>query len=474
MRLEELTAALALRDVRGDLTTQVESITNDSRMVQPGALFCCVTGRHSDGHEFASRAVSAGAAALLCQRAIDVSVPQLIVEDVRASMGAAASAIYGHPSRQLTVVGVTGTSGKSTTTLLLQAILQAAGRPTRLIGNQASGDLGMAGTRPPTTPESPQLQAQLAQALREGAKAIAMEVTSVAASERRIDGIWFEVAVFTNLGHDHLEYHHDIESYFAAKSRLFEPVRAGVAVVNVDDPFGRRLFNSVVVPARPYSMTDAADIRLDRDGSSFGWRGHQVTLALPGAHNVSNALAAAESAIALDIDPGVIAIALGSVSGAPGRFERIDEGQPFDVVVDFAHTPESLDHVLRTAADVSGRPPVVVFGCGGDRDAAKRPLMGGVAARRARIVVLTSDNPRSEDPLRIIDEIRGGMPDPSLAVIEPDRAKAIAVGLAGAEPGDIVVIAGKGHETGQTARGGTVPFDDREVARALLREMTLR
>jgi UDP-N-acetylmuramoyl-L-alanyl-D-glutamate--2,6-diaminopimelate ligase len=389
-------------------------------------------------------------------------------------MGPAASAIHGDPSRQLTVVGVTGTSGKSTTTMLLSAILEADGRPTRLIGNLTSGDLGFSGDRPPNTPESPQLQAELARAVHEGVKAVVMEVTSVAASERRIDGTWFEAAVFTNLGHDHLEYHHDIESYFAAKSRLFEPSRAGVAVLNADDPFGRRLIDTVEVPVRTYSRSDAIDLRLERDGSAFRWRGTDIALGLPGAHNVSNALAAAESALALGTDPSVIAAAFASVSGPPGRFERVDEGQPFEVVVDFAHTPEALDHVLRTAAQLSGRPPVVVFGCGGDRDAAKRPLMGAVAANRARIVVLTSDNPRSEDPLRIIEEIRAGMPDPTAAVVEPDRAKAIAVGLAGAEPGDVLVIAGKGHETGQTARGATVPFDDREIARELLREMTLR
>lgn len=474
MRLEELVAALPVREATGDLTTEVDSITNDSRLVREGTLFCCVPGRRVDGHDFAATAVAAGASALLCERPVDARVPQLVVEDVRASMGPVASAIYGHPSRQLTVVGVTGTSGKSTTTLFLKAILEADGRSTWLIGNLTSGDLGSAGARPPTTPESPQLQAELAQAVRDEVQAIAMEVTSVAASERRIDGIWFEVAVFTNLGHDHLEYHHDIDSYFAAKSRLFEAERAGTAVINSDDPFGRQLLAGVRIPAHAYSQADASEVRLDRAGSVFRWRDQRVTLGLPGKHNLSNALAAGEAAFALGIAPRVIADALGSVAGAPGRFERVDEGQPFDVVVDFAHTPEALDHVLRTAAEVSGRAPIAVFGCGGDRDAAKRPLMGAVAAKRARIVVLTSDNPRSEDPLRIIEEIRIGMPDPTAAVVEPDRAKAIAVGLAGAEPGDVVVIAGKGHETGQTARGATVPFDDREIARELLREMTVR
>jgi UDP-N-acetylmuramoyl-L-alanyl-D-glutamate--2,6-diaminopimelate ligase len=371
-------------------------------------------------------------------------------------MGLLAAAFAGDPSRDLQVVGITGTNGKTTTAHLLHHVLERAGRRCGLIGT-------LTGQR--TTPESPDLQARLRHFADEGADSVVMEVSSHALALGRVDGTRFAVAVFTNLSRDHLDFHGSMEDYFHAKAMLFDPDRADRAVVNIDDPNGRLLFEAATLPTRGFGMADAADVELAVASSSFRWRDQQVRLPMGGAFNVLNAIGAAEVAIDLGLDPATIADALASVPPAPGRFELVDRGQPFAGVVDYAHTPDGLEQLLRSARRVVGNGRVVVvFGCGGERDVSKRPAMGEVASRLADQLYLTSDNPRGEDPEEIIDDVRRGIPTDRGLVVDPDRRAAIFAAVADAGADDIVVIAGKGHETTQTIGADVLPFDDRVVA----------
>ncbi|MBW3668132.1 MAG: UDP-N-acetylmuramoyl-L-alanyl-D-glutamate--2,6-diaminopimelate ligase [Actinobacteria bacterium] len=465
MQLASLLGGVDVLERRGDVTVDIRSVTHDSRQVVPGSLFCCVTGSTSDGHAFAPAAVQAGAVALLCERVLPVDAAQVRVASTRASMGPVAAAFHGHPSRRLRVAGVTGTNGKTTVAHFLQSVLEAHGTPTAVIGT-------LGGAR--TTPEAPDLQALLARHVDEGRAAVAMEVSSHALAQHRVDGTWFEVVGFTNLSQDHLDYHGDMESYFEAKASLFTPERTAQGVANADDPWGRRLLEASPVRLRPYSMAEAGDLELRTTGSSFTWSGERVELDLGGDFNVANALCAAAMASLLDVPASAVAAGLSAVRAVPGRFEPVDVGQPFTVVVDYAHTPDGLGRVLRSARTVVDPEArvIVVFGCGGDRDRAKRPMMGQVAAEVADLAFLTNDNPRSEDPMAIIAEVLTGVPLRRSVTVEPDRAAAIGMALGAARPGDIVVIAGKGHETGQTTGEVTVPFDDREVARRLLEAVT--
>ncbi len=465
MLLSELVAELAdrpaLRPVRaaaGD--PDLVGITHDSRAVRPGWLFCCVPGATTDGHDHAPAAVAAGATALLVERPLGLGVAEVLVSSVRAAMGPAAAALAGHPSDRLDVVGVTGTNGKTTTVHLLAAILDHAGRPCEVIGT-------LTGAR--TTPEAPELQGRLAAAVAAGRTSAAVEVSSHALDLHRVDGTRFRVAVFTNLSRDHLDHHHTMASYFAAKARLFEPDLADRAVLCTDDPHGRLLLDAAVVPSVGYSQADAIDLRLGVDGSRFRWRGIPVEIALAGRFNVLNALAAATVAAELGLSPDQIAAGLAAAGPVPGRFERIDEGQDFLAAVDYAHTPDGLEQLLGTARELAGPGRVlVVFGAGGDRDQTKRPEMGEVAARLADVVVLTTDNPRGEDPAAIIDQVQHGMDAPRDLRVEPDRRAAIALAVAEARPGDVLLVAGKGHETTQTVGDSAAPFDDRvELRRAL-------
>jgi len=446
-------------ELRGDPSdTEISSIEFDSRQVGPGALFCCLPGRIGDGHDYAPEAVARGAAALLVERPLPLDVPQVVVTPgtARASMARIAGAMFGHPARALTTVGVTGTNGKTTVTHLLASVLEAAGRPTTVIGT-------LDGAR--TTPESAVLQRILAEARAQGRRAVAMEVSSHALTQARVDGIRFDVAVFTNLSHDHLDYHGDMESYFAAKASLFEPARAAVGIVNGDDPWGRRLLAGAGVPRVAYTTADASDVEVRPGSTFFTWRGRRVELALTGSFQVANALAAATTAEVLEIDVDAIVAGLAAVAAVPGRFEVVAAAGPATVVVDYAHSPDALRAVLRSARELAvGRRVVCVFGCGGDRDRAKRPLMGAVAAEEADVVVVTSDNPRGEDPRAIVEEILAGMADRSSVLVEPDRAAAIALALGGADAGDVVVVAGKGHEQEIEVGGRRIPFDDRLVA----------
>jgi UDP-N-acetylmuramoyl-L-alanyl-D-glutamate--2,6-diaminopimelate ligase len=468
MRLDALLAEAGLlelallKTVIGDATTEVFDLTMDSRRVTPGSLFACVPGHSRDGHDFAPAAVAGGAAALLSERALDLDVPQIVVSSARRALGPVADGFFGHPSRALTVVGVTGTNGKTTTCALLQGVLDAHGWVTDTIGTL---------TQSRTTPEAPELQDHLAAWRRGGGQAVAMEVSSHALVQHRVDAICFAAGVFTNLTPEHLDYHHSMEEYFAAKARLFESGRVGIAVVNRADEWGRRLLKMLLpraVPIETFGPEDATNIEVAAGHSRFTWENQHITINLGGRFNITNALAAATCARALGVPPGVVAEGLASVLGVRGRFQSVDAGQPFAVLVDYAHTPDGLTQALRGAREFARGRLLVVFGAGGDRDHEKRPLMGATAAKLADLAVVTSDNPRSEDPDAIIEQVVAGASDRANLVIEPDRAAAISMALAMADPGDVVLVAGKGHEPGQEIAGRLVPFDDAEAVRTSL------
>jgi UDP-N-acetylmuramoyl-L-alanyl-D-glutamate--2,6-diaminopimelate ligase len=456
MRLERVTAALAPVDVAGDASVDVRDLAYDTRTVTEGTLFFCVPGGRFDGHGFAADVVARGAAALVVERRLELPVPQVVVPSVRAAMPRAAVAFFGDPSAELPVAGITGTNGKTTTTFLLWSILDAAGRRPGLLGN-VERRVGREVRRPSlNTPEAIDLQRLLREMVEAGNQSCVMEATSIASAQGRLDGVRFAVLVFTNLSQDHLDFHGTMDEYFDAKRRLF----AGVpAVVNVGDPHGRRLA-AELPDAVTFGFAENADVQpgeLD-----------EIALRLRGRFNVENALAALAAARVLGVDEPAIRAGIEAVAGVPGRFETVDEGQPFTVIVDYSHKPGALENVLRTARELGGGKLICVFGCGGDRDRRKRPLMGRIAAELADRAILTSDNPRSEDPLAIIEEVLAGAPD---LEVEPDRRSAIERAIASAEEGDVVLIAGKGDEQGQEIAGVTLPFDDRDVARAAIRDV---
>ena len=464
MRLKEMLGGVEVIGTRrspGDV--EVASVAFDSRRVESGSLFCCVPGTTTDGHRFAADAVASGAIALLVERFLDLDVPQIRVAEggVRSAMAQVSAAFFGYPSRHLAMVGVTGTNGKTTVTHLVLSILAAAGTPAGAIGT-------LTGER--TTPESPDLQATLADFRHQGRRAVAMEVSSHALTQHRVDGIVFDVAAFTNLSHEHLDHHQSMEAYFAAKASLFVRDRTRLAVVNLDDPWGERLVQQLAgVAVAVVRRSDASDVELTVGSSSFTWHGHPVTLPLSGAFNVDNALMAAAIATGLGIEEPAIVAGLASATPPPGRMEVVTPGPPFAVLVDFAHTPAGLEAALASARRMAGSGRVVcMFGAGGDRDPEKRPMMGEVAGRLADVVVLTSDNPRSEDPQEIIAQVRAGIGPGADLVIELDRSTAIARTVGLGRTGDVIVLAGKGHETTQELDGSVVPFDDRVEARRAL------
>ncbi|MCB0957412.1 MAG: UDP-N-acetylmuramoyl-L-alanyl-D-glutamate--2,6-diaminopimelate ligase, partial [Ilumatobacter sp.] len=396
----------------------VTSVTYDSRAVSAGSLFCCLRGGTVDGHSFGAAAVRAGAVALLVEEVLPVPVPQVVVANARDAMGHVAAAFFGHPARSLRMVGVTGTNGKTTTTTLLAAILEHAGMPTGVIGTL---------TGKHTTPESPELQALLRGFLDGGRTAAVMEVSSHALALDRVAGCHFDVAVFTNLGRDHLDLHGTVERYFAAKALLFRPELTSLGAANVDDVHGRLLVDTAPVPMVGFGAEDMTDLVVTPTRHAYVWRGDRVEVALGGAFNAMNSLAAATAASALGLDDAVIAAGLATARPVPGRFEPVEAGQPFAVIVDYAHTPDGLRQALAAARAVAaGRRVLAVFGCGGDRDREKRPEMGRAAAELADRVVVTSDNPRSEDPLAIINAVLEGVPPDyrHVVVSEPDRRQA--------------------------------------------------
>jgi UDP-N-acetylmuramoyl-L-alanyl-D-glutamate--2,6-diaminopimelate ligase len=476
----------------GDADVEIADLAYDSRKVGPGTLFFCVVGEKRDGHEFAGAVIEAGAGALVVERELDVAVPQVVVPSARAAMAPFAAAFEGDPTAELKVIGVTGTNGKTTTAYLVREILGAAGIRTGLMGTVKQVVGGEEEPVVRTTGEGIDLQRTFRRMLDGGDAACAMEVSSHAMVLHRADAIHFDVAVFTNLTQDHLDFHSDMEDYFAAKRMLFE-APPGVRIVNVDDPYGRRLaeeFECLTFSAEGADADyRATDVEFDAGGAEFtvstgrksddtrGFRSIdgevRIRTGMPGHFNVANALGAFAAALALGVDPGTAAAGLAGAARVPGRFEPIDEGQGFAVLVDYAHTPDSMENVLRSARRLTSGRLISVFGAGGDRDKAKRPLMGRAGGVLSDLAVVTSDNPRSEDPEAIVAEVAAGAREGEAElVVEVDRHAAIALALGRAEPGDTVVIAGKGHEQGQEFEGGRkIPFDDREVAREELRKL---
>jgi len=452
---------------------EVRDVVHDSREVTPGAVYVAFRGAHFDGHRFVEDAVAAGASAVITDEPVEVSVPSIVVDDTRLRIGPLASLLLGSPSEQLVVVGITGTNGKTTTAQFVDTILRRAGWQTGVIGTLHG---------PRTTPEAPDLQRRLRGFADAGARAAVLEVSSHALALHRVDGTRFDAVVFTNLGHDHLDLHGSHEAYFRAKASLFDPSFAPLGLINVDDPHGRLLADTLSSIADrfrvvPLSLDDVADVEVSAASHSYRWRGHRVEVPIGGRFNVANSLAAISTAVELGIDPTTAVAALRDLPVVPGRFEVVRDRNPtgVTVVVDYAHTPDGLDEVLSSARAVAGDGSVIaVFGCGGDRDRRKRPEMGAVAARAADRVVITSDNPRSESPDAIIGDILDGVPGEYRArvVTIPDRRAAIRDAIGAARAGDIVVVAGKGHETTQEYADRTVAFDDREIAAAVIDELS--
>jgi UDP-N-acetylmuramoyl-L-alanyl-D-glutamate--2,6-diaminopimelate ligase len=471
---------MTLRELLGHRAPEVEisGLAYSSQSVTPGTLFFCVPGFRADGHDFAPQAVERGAAALVCQRPLGLGVPELLVDDVRAAMGPAAARFYGDPTSELDVVGITGTNGKTTTAFLVRHLLEADGRRCGLLGTVKRVVGGVEEDVERTTPEAIDLQSTFRRMVDAGDRACAMEVSSHALELGRATGIRFACRVFTNLTQDHLDFHENMEAYFLAKRRLFE--EPGPSVVNMNDEYGRRIaaeLDCVTFGIETEADYRALDVEFDLMGSRFRCETPdgplELEFPLPGLFNVQNALGAVAAARLLGVGAERIAAALPRFGHVPGRFEPVDEGQDFGVLVDYAHTPDSLENVLRAAREVARGRVHVVFGAGGNRDRGKRPLMGEAARRLADRVLVTSDNPRNEPPEAIVDEIMEGAGDG--AERETDRARAIGLAIEGAESGDVVVIAGKGHEQGQEFENGRKePFDDRSVAREALRRRAAR
>ena len=481
-----MVAAMLLGDLFEDRTlpeVHVDALAYDARSVTPGSVFFCVRGFTADGHRYAPDAVANGAVALVVDHPLGYGVPEVLVEDVRAAMAPAAARLAGDPTAELAMVGITGTNGKTTTSFLTRALLEAAGRQTGLIGTVTSWVGGAEQPVVRTTPEAIDLQRTFRSMIdaRPPDVACVMEVSSHALALHRADAIHWDVAAFTNLTQDHLDFHDDMEDYFLAKRRLFEVAaeQDATLIACVDDPYGARLardFPQAVTIGidAPDATLRAVGLRPGPQATEFTVDGLALRAPLPGRFNVLNSLVALAAARALGVDDATIAAALPGAGGVPGRFEPVDGGQDFAVIVDYAHKPDALDNVLRTARELATRDLIVVVGAGGARDRGKRPMMGAAAATHADRVVITSDNPRSEEPEAIIAAIAAGAEDAGGRAREidrvTDRREAIEAALAGAGTGDVVVIAGKGHETYQEIAGGVkLPFDDREVAREALR-----
>ena len=459
MHLERVIAALAPADVLRRAPVEIGDLVYDARAAGPGALFFCVPGSRADGHNFAPQAVENGAVALVVERPLELDVPQIVVPDARRAMAPAADEFFGHPSEELQIAGVTGTNGKTTTSFLLYSILAAAGRRPGLLGtieNRVGGE-----RRPAirTTPEAIDVQRALREMLDAGDRSCAMEATSHGSELGRLDRVRFAALVFTNLSQDHLDFHGTMERYFEAKRRLFTETEPPAAI-NVGDDWGRKL-----AADRPDALTFGFAPDAEIGPAALGG----IDLKLRGRFNAENALGALAASRLLGIEDEAIVRGLEAVRGVPGRFEPVAEGQPFEVIVDYSHKPDALESVLRTARELTEGRVICVFGCGGDRDRGKRPVMGRIASELADLAIVTSDNPLSEDPAAIIDEILAGVTRE--VEVEPDRAAAIERALSEAAEGDVVLIAGKGHEQGQEFADRTIPFDDREVARDVLRRL---
>jgi UDP-N-acetylmuramoyl-L-alanyl-D-glutamate--2,6-diaminopimelate ligase len=492
INLRELVADIKVDNVVGNLDVAISGVQYDSRKVTPGSLFVAIPGTQTDGHLYLDQAAANGAAAVLIERPVPVpeGITAVRTDNTRRGLALTSARFYGYPTDRLLVVGVTGTNGKTTTTHLIEAVCREAGLLTGLIGTIQNriGERTVSAIR--TTPESRDLQELLAEMTAAGVQVVSMEVSSHALELERVTGCEYDIAVFTNLTQDHLDFHPDMQAYLDAKARLFTGLHDGrksarnvkTAVINIDDPWGPEIASRTAARILTYGLdrkaaVAATDIRLDPEGARFSVvHGQMVTgleLHLTGMFSVYNSLAAFAVGLALDLAPETIKKALESVKGVPGRFEAVKAGQPFGVIVDYAHSPDSLENVLKAAAEFARRRVIVVFGCGGDRDRSKRPLMGKVAVANSDLAFITSDNPRTEDPMAIINEITAGLTgvDPSRYRVVCDRRQAIAEALQAARPGDIVIIAGKGHEPYQIVGQEYLPFDDRQVAAEILKEI---
>jgi UDP-N-acetylmuramoyl-L-alanyl-D-glutamate--2,6-diaminopimelate ligase len=470
--LSAVAEAVPHAERRGDGAVPVLDVAFDARVTAPGCVFFCVPGAHVDGHRFAAAAADAGAVGLIVERWIDdVNLPQVRVPNVREAMGPMSAVVFGSPAGAMTMVGVTGTNGKTTVTYLLESVFAAAGLRPGVIGTTGARIDGRQLPLERTTPEAPDLHRSLARMRDAGVQAVAMEASSHALDQRRVGGVRFDVAAFTNLSQDHLDFHPSMEAYFEAKSRLFSTEHARRAIVNADDAWGRRLLRDAEVPTTSYGLADDADVRaadvtVTPDGAAFTVDGIALRSGLRGAFNVENCVCAFAVARALDLAPEAIVRGIGSVRTIPGRLEPVEAGQNFLVVVDYAHTPDSILTVLQAVRPLTSGRLIVVFGCGGDRDRDKRPRMGATATANADLTILTNDNPRSESPMDILGAIEVGAKEGRGDYeILPDRRAAITHAIAMARRGDAVVIAGKGHERTQEFADTTVVFDDRLVAR---------
>jgi UDP-N-acetylmuramoyl-L-alanyl-D-glutamate--2,6-diaminopimelate ligase len=472
-QLDELlasTSEIAVNQIIGSAKVKVSDITHDSSKVSNGVIFCCIVGENVDGHNFAKVAAANGATAILVERRVDVDVTQVVVSDVRSTMGYLAAELFNRPSEKLHVIGITGTNGKTTTAHLLASILRQHGWSTSVIGT-------LTGAR--TTPESTDLQRFLAEEINRGSKAVVMEVSSHALALGRVEGTSFKAAVFTNLGQDHLDFHKSLEDYFAAKARLFTKQFTKLCIINRDDVRGSLLIDTISkdkeIRCESFGMSDAKEIHADASKISFDWQNQKIETLIGGYFNVMNALAAATAAAKLGVAVSDIVKGLAAASAVPGRFESVNAGQPFSVVVDYAHTPEALQNVLLAGRKIVNEKSkvITVFGCGGGRDQSKRPRMGDVATKFADRVFITSDNPRNEDARTIANEVLQGVSNDSgvssKVTVELDRRLAIAAAFKSAKPGDIVIIAGKGHEATQTIGTDETPFSDVHVSRELLK-----
>jgi UDP-N-acetylmuramoyl-L-alanyl-D-glutamate--2,6-diaminopimelate ligase len=493
MQLRELLKELVAVKIEGSLAREITGVAYDSRRVTPGMVFVAVPGQNVDGHQFINDAIDRGAAAVVCERNgfSSPKAAKVVVADAREALARLAAAFYQHPSRKLKVIGVTGTNGKTTVAFMVKQILEAAGIKTGLLGTvrYEIGERVIPAQR--TTPEALETQQLLAQMVRADCQACVMEVSSHAMDQKRVLGVEFDVAVFTNLTQDHLDWHGDMERYFAAKAQLFLPDGRGqtkkqVAVINIDDPYGERLAQrSDLAVKLTYGLIQPAQLRatkveLGRDGSRFLVEGPERTfecrLPLIGRHNIYNALAAIGTGLALRVETSSIRTALNSLTPVPGRLESISCGQPYGVYVDYAHTDDALANVLRTLRELTAGRVLLAFGCGGSRDKGKRPKMGRVAAEMAAFSIITSDNPRKESPADIATQIEAGYRAVRAdgVQVELDRRRAIEEIIRMAQPGDTVLIAGKGHETYQEYQDTVVPFDDRVYAREMLETLGFR
>ncbi|MBD2844401.1 UDP-N-acetylmuramoyl-L-alanyl-D-glutamate--2,6-diaminopimelate ligase [Paenibacillus sp. IB182496] len=493
MRLEDLAGLLLTARLEGAGTTPIKGMQTDSRKVEEGDLFLCLPGHTQDGHAYAPEAARRGAAALVVERPLELALPQLVVKDSRYAMAVLASHFFGHPSQRMRLIGVTGTNGKTTTTYLIERMLLDAGRAAGVIGTIETRYAGRRLPMSGTTPEALELQRSLSDMAAEGTSYCVMEVSSHALEQGRVKGCRYRTAVFTNLTQDHLDYHHTMEQYAAAKGLLFarlgngeeaRPEAGSYAVLNADDPASATMARLTGAEVVTYGVDREADvraseIRITAKGTSFRvrtFRGEaDIALRMVGKFNVYNALAALAAGLIEGIPLEALARSLAAVPGVPGRVETVDGGQPFGVVVDYAHTPDGLDNVLRAVRKLAQARVICVFGCGGDRDRTKRPLMGQIAARHADHVMVTSDNPRTEDPQRILDDIEAGLRadgvEPERYSLIIDRRAAIQKAIELASPGDVVLIAGKGHETYQIVGKETHEFDDRKVAKEAIRSI---